>query len=118
MPSFGCPCSRDHHGGSRAMRWRHWKQKLEQNTHRPIPETEAPAELAGESRARVLRSLREFQLGEAGEGRIAHEIDHVTWPGVDADFRTLIKLWVREEGRHARILGLMVKGMGGTLLSR
>ncbi|HEY8208155.1 MAG TPA: hypothetical protein VIG99_11780 [Myxococcaceae bacterium] len=100
------------------MRWRYWKQRLEQNTHRPIPETEAPEGLTEPQRALVLRSLREFQLGEAGEGRVAHEIDHVSWPGVDADFRALIKLWVREEGRHARILGHMVKGMGGTLLTR
>lgn len=100
------------------MRWRAWRQKLEQNVHRPIPGTEAPAELTEPQRALVLRSLREFQLGETGEGRVAHEIDHVTWPGVDADLRALIKLWVREEGRHARILGHMVNAMGGTLLTR
>jgi hypothetical protein len=64
----------------------------------------------------MLRSLQEFQLGETGEGRVAHEIDHVSWPGVDSDLRALIKLWVREEGRHARILGIMVKELGGSLL--
>jgi len=100
------------------MRWRYWRDRLEQNTQRPIPGTGAPAALTPAQHALVLRSLQEFQLGETGEGRVAHQIDGVTWEGVDDDLRGLIKLWVREEGRHARILALMVQGMGGTLLTR
>jgi hypothetical protein len=100
------------------MRWRYWRERLEQNTRRPIPSTDAPAALTPAQHALVLRSLREFQLGETGEGRVAHQIDSVAWEGVDADLRGLIKLWVREEGRHARILALMVQGMGGALLVR
>ncbi|HYV49319.1 MAG TPA: ferritin-like domain-containing protein [Myxococcaceae bacterium] len=101
-----------------AWRWRYWRERLEQNAQRPIPGTEAPAWLTPTQHALVLRSLQEFQLGETGEGRVAHQIDGVTWEGVDDDLRALIKLWVREEGRHARVLALMVRGMGGKLLTR
>lgn len=104
--------------GDATMRWRYWRDRLEQNARRPIPATEAPAELTDEQHALVLRSLQEFQLGETGEGRVAHQIDGVQWEGADDDLRGLIKLWVREEGRHARILALMVQGMDGALLAR
>lgn len=100
------------------MRWHFWREQLEQKANRPLPAVSAPGGFTPKQARLVLRSLRKFQLGESGEGRIAHEIDEVRWPGVDADLRALIKLWVREEGRHARILGQMVKAQGGTLLRK
>lgn len=100
------------------MHWIRWKQHLERNAARPVPTTTAPASLSERQHALLLRSLQRFQLGESGEGRIANEIDHVRWSEVDDDFRAVVKLWVREEGRHARILGLMVRALGGALLGR
>lgn len=101
------------------MRWSDWRRHFEKNQRRPLPEGLARAEEVPEAwRPALAASLATFQLGEAGEGRIAHEMDGAKLPGIDADYRAALKLFVAEEGRHARILGLMVRGLGGRLLAR
>lgn len=101
------------------MRWSDWHRHFELNRRRPLPEGLERAEEVPEAwRPALAASLAAFQLGEAGEGRIAHEIDRAKVPGIDADYRAALKLFVAEEGRHARILGLMVRGLGGKLLAR
>ncbi|MGA9519873.1 MAG: ferritin-like domain-containing protein [Myxococcaceae bacterium] len=100
------------------MVWRSWRRYFESNGARPHPTPEAPCSLSPEQQETLLRSLQSFQLGETSEGRLAHEIDQVSFRGTDEDFRACIKLFVREEGRHARLLGLMVKALGGSLLQR
>ena len=101
------------------MRWSDWRGHFELNRRRPLPEGLERAEEVPEAwREALLESLATFQLGESGEGRIAHEIDGAQLPGIDADYRASLKLFVAEEGRHARILGLMVRGMGGRLKAR
>lgn len=101
------------------MRWSDWRRHFELNRQRPLPEELERAEEVPEAwRSALAASLATFQLGEAGEGRIAHEIDRAKVPGIDADYRAALKLFVAEEGRHARILGLMVRALGGKLLAR
>ena len=101
------------------MRWSDWRRHFEMNRRRPMPEGLERAEEVPEAwRSALVASLATFQLGESGEGRIAHEIDRAQLPGIDGDYRAALKLFVAEEGRHARILGLMVRGLGGKLLGR
>src|SRR5262249_3638180 len=64
--------------------------------------------------ARLARSLAVFQLGESKGGRIATEID--TIPGLDADYRAAIKLFIDEELRHGHLIALCVAGLGGELM--
>jgi hypothetical protein len=99
------------------MQWNHWRRHFEEQATRPLP----PLEHAGPPNATgvaLARSLAKFQLGEAGEGRIAHEIDRALLPGVDADYRRALKLFVAEEGRHARLLAMAVLALGGRLVPR
>jgi hypothetical protein len=101
------------------MRWSDWRRHFEANRTRPLPEgLERLDEVPEAWREAVVESLARFQLGEAGEGRIAHEIDGARLPGIDADYRAALKLFVAEEGRHGRILGHMVRALGGRLLAK
>lgn len=97
--------------------WSAWKQHFDRNAGRALPEVEAPALGEAQHRA-LLQSLAKFQLGESGEGRIAHEIDRTHLSGIDDDYRAALKRFIQEEGRHARILGTMVAVLGGRVLSR
>ncbi len=94
--------------------WRHWRSYFETNARRPLPG--APADIADMPaawRAPLCESLARFALGEGGEGRIAREIERAQVPAIDDDYRAALKLFVKEEGRHARILAGMVRALGG-----
>lgn len=96
------------------MGFRRWRRHFEQNALRPFPRAEDftqgfPPDLL----PLLLSSLARFQAGETSEGRLAHQIDDLVAPYADHDFRACIKLFVKEEARHARILGEMVRALGG-----
>ena len=95
--------------------WAPWRAHFEGRRRRPLPDTTAPP-MSASLTAAVARSLAIFQLGESGEGRIAHQVDRSHLPPIDADYRAALKLFVAEEGRHARILGRMVRAVGGRSL--
>jgi hypothetical protein len=97
------------------MTWTAWRTHFDANFTRALPEAGPPV-LPAQAQRALARSLALFQRGETGEGRLAHEIDGVQLPGVDADYRHCLKRAVAEEGRHARILARMVQGLGGTLV--
>jgi hypothetical protein len=96
--------------------WKSWRTEFERAVARPEPEPGRLDEVPAGLRASLSRSLARFQIGEAGEGRIAHQIDFADFPGIDADYRASLKLLVREEGRHGRILARLVAGLEGKLL--
>jgi hypothetical protein len=94
--------------------WRPWKQHFEDNAGRPLPAIDA-AGVPARWRGPLARSLAIFQVGEGGEGRVAREIERAQLAGIDDDYRAALKLFVKEEGRHARILAAMVRALGGEL---
>ncbi len=102
----------------RGFYWGNWAKHFRKNATRPFPEIqEQVIGFIPQKRLPVARSLAIFQLGEAGEGRIAKQIDFVKLYGVDKNYREALKLFVKEEGRHARILGDCVKALRGELIS-
>lgn len=98
------------------MSWNRWRHHFERNAERPLPAGSDPGPIDGARRRELARSLARFQLGEAGEGRIAREIWSARLAGIDDDYRVALGLFVKEEGRHARILADLVRRLDGTLL--
>ncbi len=99
--------------------WTAWRRHFDAHARRPLPTVAGPPlGLDPDRRARLARSLAVFQLGESGEGRIAHEIARCTLPGVDDTYRHALRRFVAEEGRHGRILAGLVTALGGELLRR
>ena len=97
-----------------AMKWSEWKVYFEDNRTVPPP----PVDDAGipddpALRRCLARTFSVFQLGEAGEGRIAKEVWRFSTPNIDDDWRVSLGHWVREEGRHGRILGDCARVLGG-----
>ena len=99
------------------MSWTRWRRHFEQQATRCLPPIRRPAELDKSRHDALLASLRIFQLGETGEGRIVQQIRDSTLPSVDDDYREALRLFVAEEGRHAAILGSVIKVMGGAPLA-
>ncbi|MGJ4745306.1 sugar transferase [Leptospira sp. SA-E8] len=97
--------------------WGNWAKHFRKNADRPYPIVqEQVIGFIPQKRLPVAKSLAIFQLGEAGEGRIAKDIDHINIYGVDPNYREALKLFVKEEGRHARILGDCVRALRGELI--
>ncbi|MCA9656997.1 MAG: ferritin-like domain-containing protein [Myxococcales bacterium] len=96
--------------------WRGWRRHFSAQARRPLPPLPARIDVPEDLRAPLARSLARFQVGEGGEGRIAHQIYRTRLATIDDDYRAALRLFVREEGRHARILAQMVRGLDGALV--
>jgi hypothetical protein len=101
--------------------WAGWLRHFEGNVGRPLPaiaggEPALVGSIPAAIRPALARSLARFQVGEGGEGRVAREVWRVRLGSIDDAYRAALGLFVREEGRHARILGGMVRALGGELM--
>lgn len=96
--------------------WIATRRRFEESARRPLPRVDGPTGVPDDVRADVVRSLQIFQRGESGEGRIATEIDRCASPAIDDDYRAALKLFVAEEGRHARILGDLIRALGADVI--
>ncbi|MEZ4239256.1 MAG: ferritin-like domain-containing protein [Myxococcota bacterium] len=96
------------------MDWTPWLAHFERNRTRPLPPVaERNDALPPEWVPVIAASLAKFQRGETGEGRIANEVRKLGWDAIDDTYVATLRAFVAEEGRHARILGIAVRALGG-----
>ncbi len=98
------------------MPYARYRTHFEQNKNRPRPVVRTTHGVPAEAQAALLQTLQTFQLGETGEGRIAHQVRQKPLRAMDDDYLASIPLFVAEEGKHARILGDMVRACGAETL--
>jgi hypothetical protein len=103
------PCPQAQTGTVRAGPWTsgQWCYYYHRNAERPLP---LPwlrgAELSEAERGAVAGSLQDFQLGESSEGRhLLHRAEQYAERADDPEYLEAMQLFVREEQRHARLLG-------------
>ncbi len=98
------------------MNSRHWLSYFQENRHnRTEPSWHLPSPLETKARVILARSLSHFQLGESGEGRFLLEQARQQAPA-DSNYARALALFIDEEKEHARLLELLVRRFGGSLI--
>jgi hypothetical protein len=97
-------------------RWRHrFAVTREQHAHIRAADLSDLGDLGGSRRA-LGRSLATFQLGESGTGE--HLFAAAVATGVSDDHLAALRAFVAEEQEHARLLAVVLHGMGAPLRPR
>ena len=94
--------------------WKHWHDYFRQRAGRPLPELDLATDYSALPDS-LADSLAVFQLGESGGGTVITQARVSRLPGVDADYAGAIEYFVAEEHRHANILAMCVRMLGGCL---
>ena len=97
--------------------WAHWRKRFEARADRKLPALDTSADYSGLP-ASVARSLAIFQLGESGGGTVIEQARDSELASVDEDYAESIRLFVAEEHRHANVLAMCVRLLGGELIRR
>lgn len=97
--------------------WRTWRDFFAARSGRPLPALTDPQDYSGVP-ASVARSLAIFQLGESGGGTIVSEVRHSRIESAGEYYADAMELFVKEEHRHAEILAICVRNLGGKLIHR
>ena len=98
-----------------SVNWQRWQKFFEHRRNKKLPELEAP-ESYSDVPASVARSLAIFQLGESGGGTICQQARNSPIKAIDSNYADAMELFVNEEHRHAEILAICVRNLGGTLI--
>ena len=95
--------------------WQQWVDFFLARSDRPLPPW--PDETGTEAiPASVARSLAIFQLGESGGGTIIEQARSSRIVEIDVTYAAAMALFVREENRHAEVLAMCVRILGGELI--
>jgi hypothetical protein len=90
-----------------------WVKHFEINgSNRREPDWGAPMDLKGRALTNLRKSIQQFQLGDGGGPAYL-----IAWNRgtvlADPDMKRLVDLWFKEEREHSRLLGEMLKRLGG-----
>lgn len=95
------------------MKTEQWTRHFESNhKNRPEPDWGAPLGVSGKALVKLRKSIQQFQLGDGGgpAALIAWNRDeYLSNPRT----KLLIDLWFNEEREHSRLLGEMLRRLGG-----
>ena len=95
--------------------WARWRRFFEARSARSLPRLEDGAAYADLPRS-LARSLAIFQLGESGGGTVVEQAKNSGIAAADRDFCAALALFVAEEHRHANLLAMCVRMLGGELI--
>lgn len=101
--------------GKEQSTWERWAKFFLGRSDRELPALLQDREYK-DLPASLAESLAIFQLGESGGGTIIRQALHNDLPGVDEYYAAAMALFVEEEHRHANILAMCVRLLGGTLI--
>jgi hypothetical protein len=96
--------------------WLLWFELFRSRGGRPVPQVEI-SKLTEFQRRCLGRSLAIFQVGEAGEGRIARQIRSYKGARITTDYCVALGLFVAEEAHHARVLEALLDALGTNKLT-
>ncbi len=99
------------------INWTRWQQFFAARGDRRLPSlmdsnpyTDVPDSVA--------KSLAIFQLGESGGGTIVEQARNSRIKEIDDEYAHALELFVNEEHRHAELLAICVRNLGGSLISK
>ena len=94
--------------------WREWRDFFKARADRPLPGLDLHTDYSAVPPS-VADSLAIFQLGESGGGTVIDQARTSTLPGAGPDYGDAVRLFVDEEHRHANLLAMCVRMLGGEL---
>ncbi len=97
--------------------WAEWQRLFANRSGRALPALNDGSDYSKLPKS-LARSLAVFQLGESGGGTVIGQARHSKLPGIDAHYAEAMALFVDEEHRHANILAICVRLLGGQLIAR
>jgi len=95
--------------------WKVWARFFANRSNRALPALELDQDYSGLP-ASLAESLAIFQLGESGGGTIVKQALHSKLNNTDEYYAAATALFVEEEHRHANILAMCVRLLGGKLI--
>ncbi|MFD1149101.1 ferritin-like domain-containing protein [Saccharothrix hoggarensis] len=92
----------------------HWVREFEAEARRRAEVGDPDFDRTARVHPAVVRSVQRFQVGEAGDG--ANLIAKAEGAG-DDDYSRVVRLFVKEEQNHARLLALLLSSAGATTIA-
>jgi len=97
------------------INWARWQQFFAGRSERQLPELETPEDYSTIPES-LAKSLAIFQLGESGGGTIVEQARQSPIRDIDDHYADAMQLFVKEEHRHAEILAICIRNLGGNLI--
>lgn len=95
--------------------WKNWARFFAARCNRALPALKQDQDYSALP-ASLAKSLAIFQLGESGGGTIVKQALHNKLGEIDEYYAAAMALFVEEEHRHANILAMCVRLLGGKLI--